>query len=131
MAYKNVDEYIAAQNEKWRKILQELRGIILGSDKKVTECIKWSQPVFEYNGWMCYIAAFNDHVNLGFYDAGKMSDESQSILQGTGKGLRHMKLYSRKDLDGIFIKKLLKDAIAVKKRSSKSKKDDKNVFRKM
>jgi hypothetical protein len=41
----------------------------------------------------CYIAVYAAHINLGFYHGATLSNPS-GILEGTGKGLRHVKVSS-------------------------------------
>jgi hypothetical protein len=41
----------------------------------------------------CYIAVYAAHINLGFYHGASL-DDSTGILEGTGKGLRHVKISS-------------------------------------
>jgi hypothetical protein len=38
-----------------------------------------------------YIAFYRDHVNLGFYQGAEMQDPD-GLLEGTGAGLRHIKI---------------------------------------
>jgi hypothetical protein len=38
-----------------------------------------------------YIAFYRDHVNLGFYQGAEMQDPDR-LLEGTGAGLRHIKI---------------------------------------
>src|SRR5260370_34973550 len=47
---------------------------------------------------VCYIALSRDHVNLGFPRGTDLSD-SQRILEGTGKRMRHVKIWSISDLE--------------------------------
>jgi hypothetical protein len=44
-----------------------------------------------------YIAPFKAHVNLGFFQGADLPDPA-ALLEGTGKGLRHVKL---KTLDAL------------------------------
>jgi Domain of unknown function (DU1801) len=41
----------------------------------------------------CYIAVYGAHINLGFYHGALLTDRN-GILEGTGKGLRHVKITS-------------------------------------
>ncbi len=41
----------------------------------------------------CYIAVYGTHINLGFYHGALLADPT-GILDGTGKGLRHVKIGS-------------------------------------
>jgi hypothetical protein len=39
----------------------------------------------------CYLAVYAEHINLGFYHGTSLPDPG-NLLQGTGKGLRHIKV---------------------------------------
>ena len=45
-----------------------------------------------------YIAGFTSHANLGFIKGALLPDPN-SLLEGTGKGMRHVKLRAPQDLD--------------------------------
>lgn len=44
-----------------------------------------------------YIGVYTKHINLGFYWGARMGDP-ESVLEGSGKQLRHIKIKSRADL---------------------------------
>lgn len=54
-----------------------------------------------------YIAALKDSVNVGFSITGLDKDEI-SLFSGTGKFMRHIKLYSVKDIEVEKMEKLFK-----------------------
>lgn len=45
-----------------------------------------------------YVNAFKSHANVGFFDGAALGDPA-SLLEGTGKRMRHVKLRPGKDLD--------------------------------
>ena len=45
-----------------------------------------------------YIAALKDHVNLGFSLKG-LSKKEQELLEGSGKTMKHIKIYSLEEID--------------------------------
>jgi hypothetical protein len=58
-----------------------------------------------------YIAAQWSHVNLGFYHGTSLID-SNDLLEGTGKELRHIKLRDLSVVKSSAITDLLRQAIA-------------------
>jgi hypothetical protein len=58
----------------------------------------------------CYIAVYASHINLGFYHGATLADPS-GILEGTGKGLRHVKLSSLKAAMNPSIADLIRGAL--------------------
>jgi hypothetical protein len=45
----------------------------------------------------CYLGAYRDHVNLGFYYGAELPDP-EGLMEGTGKKLRHIKV---RDAEGV------------------------------
>jgi hypothetical protein len=62
-----------------------------------------------------YICPMTDYVRLGFYYGGELPD-SKGLLQGEGKRLRHIKIYSLSEVDRPEIRRLLKAAVQEEKR---------------
>jgi hypothetical protein len=58
---------------------------------------------------VCYIAPFNNHVNLGFFRGMELPDPD-GLLEGTGKLLRHVKIRSAADLERPGVRRLLEAA---------------------
>jgi len=54
-----------------------------------------------------YIAALKDHVNLGF-SLKSLSKEEIALFEGSGKTMKHIKIYSSKEIDEKKIITLLK-----------------------
>jgi hypothetical protein len=45
-----------------------------------------------------YVNAFKDHVNVGFYRGADLADPA-GLLEGTGKRMRHVKLWPGRETD--------------------------------
>lgn len=88
---KTVTEYIESLENWQAEICVVLRELIREAAPEAAEVIKWSQPVYEVNGPFCYFRAYKDHVNLGFFQGAELPDP-QGLLEGTGKGMRHVKV---------------------------------------
>jgi len=101
---KKVDGYIEEQKSPQKEICQKLRKIILKTFPDIKEELKWGTPWYEGK---YYIVALKDHVNMGFTIAG-LSKKSEKLLEGTGEYMRHIKIYSLKDIDEKKIIKLMK-----------------------
>ena len=72
--------------------------------------IKWSQPVFEQNGPFCYVRAFKNHVNFGFWRGAELPDP-EGLLQGDGEKMRHIKLSSTDDVAPDAFAALVRSAV--------------------
>src|SRR5476651_1965470 len=72
-----------------------IRKAILAAFPQVAESIKWNQLTFHYrdsNLAFLYSPA-DDHLNLGFFNATSLHDP-ESLFEGTGKRMRHIKLFA-------------------------------------
>ena len=98
MVEKTVDGYIAGL-ERWQgEIVAKLRTIVKNAAPQAKESIKWAQPVYESNGPFCYIKAFKNAVNFGFWRGVDLQDPG-GMLQGTGDRMRHVKLTRLEEID--------------------------------
>jgi uncharacterized protein YdeI (YjbR/CyaY-like superfamily) len=71
-----VSEYIAESADFAQPILIELRAIVHSFCPEVKESMKWSMPVFDYNGSiLCNMASFKLHCSFGFWLSSLMKDE--------------------------------------------------------
>jgi len=58
-----------------------------------------------------YVNAFRDHVNVGFFRGAELPD-TNGLLEGTGKFMRHAKLRPGQSIDGAALRKLVHIAYA-------------------
>ena len=56
-----------------------------------------------------YVGAFRAHVNVGFFHGAELPDPA-SLLQGTGKYMRHVKIKPGSALDGASLEALINSA---------------------
>ena len=107
---KSVDDYIAGL-EGWQSgVVSRVRDIVSDSAPDATASIKWSQPVFEQNGPFCYIRAFKNHVNFGFWRGVELPDPD-GLLQGDGEKMRHIKLSASDDVTPDAFAALVRSAV--------------------
>ena len=108
---QKVDEYIKKQKSPQKEICQKLREIILKTVPDINEEMRVGVPCYGHTKEdICgkyYIAALKDHVNLGFSLKGLSNDEIK-LFEGTGKTMKHIKVYSLKEMDEKKIIKLIK-----------------------
>lgn len=100
----DVEKYVEKQKSPQKEIVQRLRDIILKTLPSVKEEFKMGVPWYEDR---FYVVALRDHVNLGFAVKG-LSAEEQSLFEGKGKMMRHLKFYSLEDADEERVAQLLR-----------------------
>jgi len=106
-----VNEYIKKQQSPQKEICQKLRAILLTTYPTINEQMKAGVPCYgsttEEPCGKFYIVALKDHVNLGCSLKG-LTKQQQKLFEGSGKTMKHIKLYSVNDIDEEKIIRLLK-----------------------
>lgn len=105
----HVDHFIYTAPGEFRIILNLVRHLIFKAVPDIKEEFKWNMPVYRQNKLCCYISIHKDHINLGFYKGVLLSDSDQ-LLEGTGKELRHYKIRTLHDVDRKNITLWIKEA---------------------
>ena len=91
-AQSQVEDFIRQASPAIRPLLRDLRELVRQELPEAREEIKWGRPVYSLNHIVCYLAAGENHANLGFYRGIELEDP-KGLLQGEGKKLRHIKVY--------------------------------------
>src|SRR5262245_32233930 len=106
-----VDAWMTDFKHPLKDVLEELRKLILKTDKSIGQEIKWNSPTFFYAGpmkptdpklYVRYLAVSNvyrqDHIMLVLPHAGSIDDGS-GFLEGTyADGRRLLRFYSLADV---------------------------------
>ena len=77
-------------------LVQALRALVLGLDAAITEEVKYGGLLFGKAKHFCGVFAYTQHVSLEFGEGAALADAYQ-VLEGKGKGRRHIKLRSLED----------------------------------
>ena len=96
-ANPEVDTWFESKGHPLEAAMQRVRAIILETDDRITETIKWSTPTFMYRG---NIASFNpakNFVSLLFHTGAKLPGDHPG-LEGEGETARVMRFA---DLAGV------------------------------
>jgi hypothetical protein len=110
-----IQQFLAALPDHKREIAFQVRDIILSFSPKVAEAIKWRQLTFisgKTDLAFIYTYAGVDYMNLGFMKATSLNDPKK-LFEGTGKGMRHIKIRTIKDIPAAQIKKWVKESISL------------------
>ena len=112
------DDVTANASDEVRDIAHFLRSIIRELHPDAIEVPRPGEPAASYglgpkkmSEAYAYIMPLTDRVNLGFYH-GVDVDDSDGLLEGGGKRLRHVKLASLEAASRPAIRKLIIDSIA-------------------
>lgn len=104
----DVDELMKTTDSLPRDLAESVRRVVRKSIPQALEQVKWGNPVYTVKGSnVVCIMLYRDHVNLGFFQGSKLTSKR---LEGTGKGLRHIKVRSKSDIDPKEFARLLRKA---------------------
>ncbi|TLZ65357.1 MAG: DUF1801 domain-containing protein [Methanobacteriota archaeon] len=107
----DVDKFVGGVDSPLREIVTALRETVRESAPDLREEIVMGIPTYSLQGFVCYIAPYTRHVNLGFH-RGALFPNPPSILEGTGKGLRHVKVRTAAEAQSPLIRALVRTAVA-------------------
>jgi hypothetical protein len=114
MATSDPDDWFESAPASQRPILDALRKLIKSSVSGVVEEIKWSRPIYSTSdGMFCYLHRTKNHVTLGFHQGTSLKDP-KNLLEGTGKGMRHVKITAVDGIDQPALRQLIKQASKLK-----------------
>ena len=110
-SYDSFSGWKKDQSPKNQKLITEVTKIIKNAAPKLETTVKWSQGCWAMGKeHKLFIHGAQDHIQLGFYVGSKLRDPKK-ILQGNGKFVRHVKIFSEKDIDERAFKNLIKQVI--------------------
>ena len=116
IAKKTTETWIASLQPPLRPIAESLRRLILDTDPELSESIKWGNPTFERGGKVCYLAATKAYVSLGFFNGAALTD-SEGVIEGTGKKMRHLKVRVLSDIRGELLSSWVRQAVELNQQS--------------
>jgi len=108
----NVERFFLGLPDVKRQLAMELREIMLDKQNDIEEDIKWGQLTFSKNNKnIAFIYTYPDanYINLGFFKAVHLADPDQ-LFEGTGKQMRHIKIYIDKGIPAIQVKEWVQQA---------------------
>jgi len=112
----DVDEYLSKVDPKLRRQFQKLRSIVKKALPGVSEAVKWGVPYYSLHGvGVASIADYSGHVNLYLMQGAELSSD---LLEGTGKGMRHVTVKTLAEIKETEITRLIREAGARTARSS-------------
>lgn len=93
-----VDAYIHDAAPFARPIMEKIRAIFHKASPNITETMKWNVPHFEYRGLLGGMAAFKNHVSLGFWKSKFMDDPANLFNNDPKASMCTLKLAAVADI---------------------------------
>lgn len=99
--------------EDQRETAQALREAVLAAEPGLEQSIKWGNLVFSHGGTHALaIVIHKDHANLQVFNGAALR-ERFPMLEGTGRGLRHLRLRYRQPVDSGLVEVLVKASVGL------------------
>lgn len=113
-----IDEQIAGLPD-WRgQLYARLRKLIHETDPNLAEEWKWNTAVWAYNGMVCAVGAFKDHIKVNFFKGASLPDPSGLFNSGLeAKTSRSIDLYEGDVIDEPALQDLIRAAVAYNRAS--------------
>lgn len=105
----SVDDYFDDLDPPLQDIAIELRRLVFAAIPDAKEALKWSVPTYSVNKNICSIIAHKKQVNLQIFRGAQI--KSSNLLEGTGKDMRHLKIFSADDIEKGRVEQCLKQAM--------------------
>ncbi len=116
MSDSGFDQYFESLGESERRVALAIRDAVreaVAGNPRISETTKWNYPAWVHEGKrgnMCSIMGANGYVRLQFFRGAELP-EAESRLEGTGKGMRHIKVWCDREWPGEQIQSLVADAV--------------------
>ena len=96
---KEVDAWLESYDNPMKPVVMAIRELILSSDSRVEETIKWQAPTFVYKGNMAsFFPKAKRHATLMFHKGANIPGKHPNLV-GDGKEARSFKVESLDDLE--------------------------------
>lgn len=110
-AYPSFEAWKADQSPANQALIEELKQLIESIAPHLTTSVKWGQGCWlNKDRPVCYIHTEPDYLQLGFY-SGSSLDDPHSLLKGSGKYIRHVRIETTDDIDISAFTKLLEQVV--------------------
>ena len=114
-----ISDYVSKAG-KFEPVAKALRALMKKEVKGVEEYVNpWNIPSFDSNGPLCCFMVGKEHVRFAFMRGAALPDP-EKLLEGTGKGVRHVKLRSVSDVKKPGVKKLVAEAATLNRKNPAS-----------
>jgi hypothetical protein len=114
-----IDAYVKKAG-KLGGVTKAVRALVRMTLKGGEEYVNpWKIPSFDSNGPLCCFMVGKEHVTFAFMRGTALPDP-EKLLEGTGKGVRHVKLRSVAEVKRPGVKKLIAEAAKLNRKDPPS-----------
>ena len=103
---QNIDDYIAAQDEKYQPLLREVRAVLRNALPEAEERISWAMPTYWKGRNIIHFAASKKH--LGLYPGDEATAAFAEELSGLGVSIGTIRIPYDQPLPAELIERIAK-----------------------
>jgi hypothetical protein len=109
---QEVDRLIATLPSSLRAAGRAVRLVVRKTAPELTEMVKWGNPVWVGQANAICLMLYADHLNLGFFRGAELVVD-HPFLEGTGNGMRHVRIRDVKTARSPAIARVIRAAAAL------------------
>jgi hypothetical protein len=110
-----IDDYVKKAGTL-ASVMKAVRALVKNSVKGSEEYVNpWKIPSVDSHGPLCCFMAGKEHVTFAFF-RGAVLPDPEKLLEGTGKGVRHVKLRTVAEVKHPGVKQLIAEAAKLNKK---------------
>ena len=109
---RDADSLVTKLGQPHGAIVTMLRKAIKAAAPDIEERISWGMPCYFHNGMVCGIMSCKAHVNLQLINGAGLTDP-RHLLEGTGKGMRHLKLHTPAEIPIAQVNRWIRESLAL------------------
>ena len=102
-------DFLSRVQPEHHAIIQELDSLICKAAPDLVVSLKWRNPTYHSKRNACAILSHKDYVNLQVWGGAKF-DDPKGLLQGTGKGMRHITFAASDRINCSAVEAIIKQA---------------------
>jgi len=106
------DDWFLSLKPPVRRLAEEAREVLRATAPSLREEIKWGMPWYSKEEYVVCLMSTGKRVNLGFWRGVDLPDP-KGLLEGSGKGMRHVKLPEVAAVRSVAVRQLIRAAVAL------------------
>ena len=108
----NFEKFFEQLDPGIRPVGVTLRDLVRDAAAGAQETVKWGFPTWVDNGNVCSISPGAGYLRLQLFRGAELGDPDQ-VLEGTGKGMRHVKVWDASTMPSEAIAALVREAVSL------------------
>ena len=107
---KEIESYVNGLTDFQKKIVLEIREVILDSDERMKEAIKWGSIAFYNKKNICGFRVAKGHITLLFMEGASLNN-TDGLLKGDGAKARTYKILKVEEINIAGLRELVSQAL--------------------